>query len=250
VLIASPWFDPERSDFAAAAVPRPRHRRFAHNVFKIRNLHNRNRAPAECADQGGRDRPGGTWHSMIPMLFRASKFPAASMLCATDKELLHRNAFGLSVRAALRGVVPPVTPRNGCQDPLEVWRLKMNKCKAALTEDPGPRLLSVTQYLEKNFPDFFAEARFQVGDDDYFLYSRFGQYLARSIEGNRTPRSKINRGFTVLNKMARLTARHPAVRGMMISGPLEHINDAPKARALARKRLSPVAQGLLESLCE
>jgi len=54
----------------------------------------------------------------------------------------------------------------------------------------------------------------------------------------------------VLNKMARLTARHPAVRGMMISGPLEHINDAPKARALARKRLSPVAQGLLESLCE
>jgi hypothetical protein len=111
-------------------------------------------------------------------------------------------------------------------------------------------LLSVTQYLEKNFPDFFAEARFHVGDDDYFLYSRFGQYLARSIEGNRTPRHKINRGFTVLNKMARLTAKHPAVRGMMISGPLEHIMDAPKARALARKRLSPVAQGLLESLCE
>ena len=116
--------------------------------------------------------------------------------------------------------------------------------------DPGPRLLSVTQSLEKNFPDFFAEARFQVGDDDYFLYSRFGQYLARSIEGNRTPRNRINRGFTVLNKLARLSAKHPSVRGMMISGPLEHINDVPKARALARKRLSPVAQGLLESLCE
>lgn len=112
------------------------------------------------------------------------------------------------------------------------------------------RLGSVTQYLEKNFPDFFAEARFQVGNDDYFLYSRFGQYLARSIEHNRAPRAKINRGFTVLNKMARLSARNPSVRGMMVSGPLEHIMDAPKALELARKRLSPVAQGMLESLCE
>jgi hypothetical protein len=111
-------------------------------------------------------------------------------------------------------------------------------------------LLGVTQYLEKNFPDFFAEARFMVGDDDYFLFSRFGQYLARSIEHNRTPRQKINRGFTVLNKMARLSAKHPQLRGMMVSGPLEHIMDAPKARELARKRLSPVAQGMLESLCE
>ena len=122
--------------------------------------------------------------------------------------------------------------------------------KASQNEDPGPRLLSVTQYLEKNFPDFFAEARFHVGNDDYFLYSRFGQYLARSIEQNRAPRQKINRGFTVLNKMARVSARHPSVRGMMVYGPLEHIIDAPKARELARKRLSPVAQGMLESLCE
>jgi hypothetical protein len=126
----------------------------------------------------------------------------------------------------------------------------MKTRRALADSDPGTRLLSVTQYLEKNFPDFFAEARFQVGDDDYFLYSRFGQYLARSIEGNRAPRNRINRGFTVLNKLARLSAKHPSVRGMMITGPLEHINDAPKARALARKRLSPVAQGLLESLCE
>jgi hypothetical protein len=37
---------------------------------------------------------------------------------------------------------------------------------------------------------------------------------------------------------------------MMVSGPLEHFMDAPKARELARKRLSPVAQGMLESLCE
>jgi hypothetical protein len=114
----------------------------------------------------------------------------------------------------------------------------------------GPRLLSVTQYLERNFPDFFAEARFQVGDDEYFLYSRFGQYLARSIEQKRAPRHKIYRGFTVLNKMARLSTKHPDVRGLMVSGPLEHIMDAPKARELARKRLSPVAQGMLESLCE
>ena len=123
----------------------------------------------------------------------------------------------------------------------------MKKSSRSNDTDPGPRLHTVNQYLEKNFPDFFAEARFQVGDDDYFLYSRFGQYLARSIEGNRTPRNRINRGFTVLNKLARLSAKDPSVRGMMISGPLEHINDAPKARALARQRLSPVAQGLLES---
>jgi hypothetical protein len=111
-------------------------------------------------------------------------------------------------------------------------------------------LQSVNQYLEKNFPDFFAEARFQVGDDDYFLYARFGQYLARTIEQNGVSREKINRGFTVLNKMARMSARSPRIRQMLVSGPLEYIVDAPKARELARKRLSPVAQGYLESLCE
>ncbi|MGB8327431.1 MAG: hypothetical protein WCE48_07620 [Steroidobacteraceae bacterium] len=126
----------------------------------------------------------------------------------------------------------------------------MKQRKASTDSDPGPRLQRVNEYLQRNFPDFFAEARFQVGDDDYFLYARFGEYLARSIEQNRAPREKINRGFTVLNKMARLSARNPAVRRMLVSGPLEHIVDAPKARALARKRLSPVAQGYLESLCE
>jgi hypothetical protein len=126
----------------------------------------------------------------------------------------------------------------------------MKQLKASADSEPGPSLHRVNQYLEQNFPDFFAEARFHVGDDDYFLYSRFGQYLARSIENNRTPRQKINRGFTVLNKMARMSARNPAVRHMLVSGPLEYIVDAPKARALARKRLSPVAQGYLESLCE
>jgi hypothetical protein len=116
--------------------------------------------------------------------------------------------------------------------------------------DSATRLQSVNQYLEKNFPDFFAEARFQVGDDDYFLYARFGQYLARTIELNRVSRDKINRGFTVLNKMARVSARNPRIRQMLVSGPLEYIVDAPKARALALKRLSPVAQGYMESLCE
>jgi len=133
------------------------------------------------------------------------------------------------------------------------WRCgkkEMKKLAASQDNDPGPRLLKVNQYLEKNFPDFFAEARFHVGDDDYFLYSRFGQYLARSIENRRAPRAKINRGFTVLNKMAAVSRQDPSVRRMLVSGPLEYLLDAPKARALAMKRLSPVAQGYLESLCE
>ena len=126
----------------------------------------------------------------------------------------------------------------------------MKKQMASNDNDPGPRLNKVNEYLERNFPDFFAEARFHVGDDDYFLYSRFGQYLARSIEQRKAPRSKIYRGFTVLNKMARVSRKDPSVRRMLVSGPLEHLIDAPKARALAMKRLSPVAQGYLESLCE
>ncbi len=126
----------------------------------------------------------------------------------------------------------------------------MKQRTASRDRDSRPALCSVNSYLEKNFPDFFAEARFQVGDDDYFLYARFGQYLARTIEENRAPRQKINRGFTVLNKMARVSARHPGIRRILVCGPLEYIVDAPKARALALKRLSPVAQGYLESLCE
>ena len=126
----------------------------------------------------------------------------------------------------------------------------MKKQLASQDNDPGPRLNKVNEYLERNFPDFFAEARFHVGDDDYFLYSRFGQYLARSIEQRKAPRSKIYRGFTVLNKMARVSRKDPSVRRMLVSGPLEHLIHAPKARALAMKRLSPVAQGYLESLCE
>jgi hypothetical protein len=126
----------------------------------------------------------------------------------------------------------------------------MKTRKGSTDSDPCLRLRKVNDYLEKNFPDFFAEARFQVGEDDYFLYSRFGQYLARAIELRRAPRDKINRGFTVLNKMAAASAKHPRIRQMMVSGPLEYIVDAPKARQLAMKRLSPTAQGYLESLCE
>ena len=133
--------------------------------------------------------------------------------------------------------------------PSEVWHAKMKNPKGS-TDDPGPRLQKLNAYLEKNFPDFFAEARFQVGEDDYFLYARFGQYLARAIEKHRAPRNKINRGFTVLNKMARASAKDPGIRQMLVTGPLEHIVDAPKARALARKRLSPVAQSYMEGLCE
>src|SRR5579872_4283968 len=122
--------------------------------------------------------------------------------------------------------------------------------RRASGDDPATALSRVNAYLEKNFPDFFAEARFQVGDDDYFLYARFGQYLARTIEHSRVSRDRINRGFTVLNKMARMSERSPRIRQMLVSGPLEYIVDAPKARALARKRLSPMAQSYLESLCE
>ena len=111
-------------------------------------------------------------------------------------------------------------------------------------------LQKISDYLRRHFPDFFAEARFHSGDDDYFLYARFGAYLARSIEHNRASRGKINRGFTVLNKMARAAAKHPHIRQLLLSGPLEYIVDAPKARALARKRLSPAAQGYLAALCE
>jgi hypothetical protein len=126
----------------------------------------------------------------------------------------------------------------------------MKNRKASASSEPGPRLQSINQYLEKNFPDFFAEARFQVGGDDYFLYRQFGQYLTRSIENKRTSRDKIYRAFTVINKMARVSAKDPAVRRMLVNGPLEQIVDHPQARALARKRLSSVAQGYLEGLCE
>ena len=129
-------------------------------------------------------------------------------------------------------------------------RTEMKPRKVSTDSDPGPSLQRLNKYLERNFPDFFAEARFQVGDDDYFLYARFGQYLARIIEQNRASRRSISRGFTLLNQMARDSLRHPGIRQMLISGPLEYILDAPKARALARQRLSPAARGYLESLCE
>ena len=126
----------------------------------------------------------------------------------------------------------------------------MKQRKASTDSDHQPRLQRLNEYLEKNFPDFFAEARFQVGDDDYFLYARFGQYLARTIEQDRARGRVVSRGFTVLNRMARAALRHPRIRQILVSGPLEYIVDAPKARELARKRLSPAAQGYLESLCE
>ncbi len=40
------------------------------------------------------------------------------------------------------------------------------------------------------------------------------------------------------------------VRHILVSGSLEEIVDEPKARELARKRLSPVAQSYLEGLVE
>lgn len=113
-----------------------------------------------------------------------------------------------------------------------------------------PRLTKLSRLLQRNFPDFYAEAKFQVGDDDQFLYARFGQYLARSIETDRAPRAKINQGFNVLNKMAEAANDDPYVRTMLVSGPLEAIVDAPRALAYARKKLSPAAQAYLDGLKE
>jgi hypothetical protein len=126
----------------------------------------------------------------------------------------------------------------------------MKKQSASLASDPVPRLHTVNQYLEKNFPDFFAEARFHVGNDDYFLYARFGKYLASSIEHRRFKSDKISRGFTVLNKLARKAEHDPKVRHILVSGSLEEIVDEPKAREQALKRQAPVAQSYLEGLCE
>jgi hypothetical protein len=126
----------------------------------------------------------------------------------------------------------------------------MKPRSASIPSEPGPRLQRLNAYLQKNFPDFFDEVRFQAGNDDYFLYARFGEYLTRVIEHNRARRPQIERGFTLLNKMARASGRDPRIREILVSGPLEYFLDAPKARALARKRLSPAAQSYLESLCE
>ena len=109
---------------------------------------------------------------------------------------------------------------------------------------------SISIRKRTSLSSFFAEARFHVGNDDHFLYARFGKYLASSIEHRRVPREKIYRGFTVLNKLARKAEHDPQVRHILVSGPLEELVDQPKARELARKRLSPVAQGYLEGLCE
>jgi hypothetical protein len=167
-----------------------------------------------------------------------SAIVAAELLLTRHSRPLRRAAHCLTMRAA------------GSSPAIEVAAKEMKPRTASTDSDLGLRLQRLNEYLERNFPDFFAEARFQVGDDDYFLYARFGQYLARTIEQNRASRGIINRGFTLLNRMARASQRHPRIREMLVSGPLEYIVDAPKARELARKRLSPAAQGYLESLCE
>src|SRR5262249_16600319 len=121
--------------------------------------------------------------------------------------------------------------------------------------DPARPLKQLNAYLERNFPEFFAEVRFQAGEDDYFLYARFGQYLARVIEHNRAGERTIRPGFTLLNhtpptRTARAPPRPPGARRLLPSGPLDSFVAAPKARRLAGERLSPAAQGYLESLCE
>ncbi|MEZ5498196.1 MAG: hypothetical protein R3E77_02070 [Steroidobacteraceae bacterium] len=185
---------------------------------------------------------------------RAPRRPAALPVSALDPELasqvLHPGTFDRIMRAARDGLAA-TRRRLLVFDPTpdEVYR-QMKKASTRPRRATTPPLQKVNEYLEKNFPDFFADAKFHVGDDEYFLYTRFGQYLARTIENKRASREKINRGFTVLNKMAAVSRRHPNVRRILVSGPLEYIVDAPKARALARKQLTATAQSYLESLCE
>jgi hypothetical protein len=126
----------------------------------------------------------------------------------------------------------------------------MRRPEESTEDDAASNLQRLNKYLAENFPDFFAEARFQIGADDDFLYARFGQYLAQAIEQERASARIISRGFALLNNMAGMAHRHPQIRKLLVTGPLEYILDAPKARALARVRLSPQAQGYLESLCE
>jgi hypothetical protein len=126
----------------------------------------------------------------------------------------------------------------------------MKKSARSHDTDPGPRLHTVNQYLEKNFPDFFAEARFHVGNDDYFLYARFGKYLASSIEHRRVSRDKIYRGFTVLNKLARKAEHDPQVRHILVSGPLEEIVDEPRPASSRASACRPWPRPTSKASCE
>jgi hypothetical protein len=127
---------------------------------------------------------------------------------------------------------------------------KLKSVERQVLREPKPRLSKLSELLKRHFPDFYTEVRFQVGDDEQFLYARFGQYLARSIESERGSKQKINKGFQVLNKMAEAANDDPCVRSMFVSGPMEAIIDAPRALAYARKRLSATAQAFLDGLKE
>jgi hypothetical protein len=83
----------------------------------------------------------------------------------------------------------------------------MKQRKVSTDSDPGPRLQRLNEYLERNFPDFFAAARFQVGDDDYFLYARFGQYLVRVSACQRQPGAISRACASELGRLRRRLAR-------------------------------------------
>jgi hypothetical protein len=68
-----------------------------------------------------------------------------------------------------------------------------------------------------------------------------GAWLARTIEAERTPRQMIKRHITVLKRRARVRPPQPQIGHMLLSAPLEPSLDAPKALALAAKRLSAAA---------
>jgi hypothetical protein len=114
---------------------------------------------------------------------------------------------------------------------------------AALHADP-----EIMQFLAGHLRASAAVRRGMRGGDGEAAQARSAAEPV--IEHNRAGIPLINRGFTRLNKMARASARDPRIRAMRVLRPLEYFLGAPKAHALALKRLSSVAQGYLESLCE
>jgi hypothetical protein len=82
------------------------------------------------------------------------------------------------------------------------------------------------------------------------LYARFGACLARTIEKQRAPRGKIQRGFALLNKTARAAAQHPRIRGCSFAQRPSPSSMPRKAFALATARLAPLVQQCLERLCD
>jgi hypothetical protein len=117
----------------------------------------------------------------------------------------------------------------------------MKKSSRSNDTDPGPRLHTVNQYLEKNFPDFLCRGPFPRWKRRLLpLRPASASTFASSIEHRRFKSDKISRGFHRAQQ-ARPQGRSsdPQVRHILVSGPLEEIVDEPKARPTGAQ--APVA---------